>query len=174
VTDSLLRLNQSRAQRIVWLLEELKLPYEVELFQRTSTFLAPPELEKIHPLGKSPIISVTPSGQQPIVLAESGFITSYLCEHSPEGKKLVPSRWKDGMEGQFGGETEGWLRHEYFLHYAEGTLMGPLVMTLLFNRKSPKSEVRGGGRGRCMLTVMHRRDEVWLAIFHTAHHQHGC
>ncbi|KAH7308189.1 hypothetical protein B0I35DRAFT_361168 [Stachybotrys elegans] len=100
-------LNTSRAESIIWLLEELKVPYEVEAFHRTRSFMAPPELQKIHPLGKSPVVTVTPpgAGAQPIVLAESGFITKYLCEHFDEGKKLVPARWKEGMEGKY-----TWLR----------------------------------------------------------------
>lgn len=83
------------------------------------------------------MVSVTPPGAdaKPIVLAESGFISSYLCDHFPEGKRLVPKKWKDGMEGKFGGETEEWLRYEYLMHYAEGSLMPPLVMTLVFLSK---------------------------------------
>ncbi|POR39705.1 Glutathione S-transferase 1 [Tolypocladium paradoxum] len=129
-------LNHSRSQRIVWLLEELKAPYELEIFHRNKqTMLAPPELEKVHPLGKSPVISIAvPGGGEPIVLAESGLMTQYLCEHLPEGQRLVPARWKDGMEGRIGGETEGWLRYQYFLHYAEGSLMPILVTALVVSR----------------------------------------
>jgi hypothetical protein len=132
------RLEQSRSQRIVWLLEELGFPYEIEVFHRNKqTMLAPPELQKIHPLGKSPVISVTPAaGGEPIVIAESGFMTEYLCMHAPEHKQhLVPKRWKDGQENKVGGETEAWMRHQYFLHYAEGTLMPMLVMGLVIGRK---------------------------------------
>ncbi|KAI9147959.1 Imitation switch two complex protein 1 [Paramyrothecium foliicola] len=129
-------LDQSRAQRIVWLLEELKVPYDVELFFRTKEFLAPPELEKIHPLGKSPVVSVTPPGEgtAPIVLAESAHITNYLCTHLPGGQRLLPRQWKDGMEGKIGGETDEWLKYQYYLHYSEGTLMPILVMTLIIGR----------------------------------------
>lgn len=130
-------LDQSRAQRIVWLLEELKVDYDVELFYRSKeTHLAPSALEKIHPLGHSPVVTVTPPGEgaQPIVLAESGFITQYLCEHMPEGKRLVPDRWKDGMEGRIGGETDEYMRYQYYLHFAEGTLMPYLVMALIVGR----------------------------------------
>ncbi|CAM1510352.1 Fc.00g006870.m01.CDS01 [Cosmosporella sp. VM-42] len=133
-------LDQSRSQRILWLLEELKLPYELELFYRDKkTFLAPPELEKIHPLGKSPIISITPEGvDKPIILAESGFITQYLTENVPEGQKLMPKKWRDGKENTLGGETEEWLRYQYFLHYTEGSLMSMLVMALIIGKfKSP-------------------------------------
>ncbi|KAF7545927.1 hypothetical protein G7046_g9451 [Stylonectria norvegica] len=126
-------LDHSRSQRILWLLEELKLDYEIEIFHRDKkTMLAPPELEKVHPLGKSPVIIITPDGaEKPIVLAESGFITQYLVENTPEGKRLMPPKWRDGMEGKLGGETEAWLRYQYFLHYCEGSLMPILVMSLV-------------------------------------------
>ncbi|KAI8666613.1 hypothetical protein NCS57_00887000 [Fusarium keratoplasticum] len=136
-------LDESRSQRILWLLEELKLPYTLEMFRRNKeTKLAPPELEKVHPLGKSPIISVTPAGAgegvEPVMLAESGFITQYLTEHCPEGKRLMPPRWKEGMEGKIGGETEAWMRYQYYLHYCEGSLMPVLVMSLIVGGlKSP-------------------------------------
>ncbi|KAI1504283.1 glutathione S-transferase [Biscogniauxia marginata] len=131
-------LEQSRAQNILWLLEELKLPYELETFHRVN-MLAPPELKKIHPLGKSPVIAVTPPGStEPIVLAESGFITQYLSEHFAQGTTLVPKRWKDGQEGKVGGETEQWLRWQYYLHYVEGSLMSMLVMAMVLGTlKSP-------------------------------------
>ena len=134
------RLDNSRSQRIVWLLEELNAPYELEIFHRDKeTMLAPPELEKVHPLGKSPVISVTPPASsgltEPIVLAESGLMTQYLCDHLPEGKRLVPPKWRDGMEGKIGGETPAYMRYMYYLHYAEGSLMPVLVMALIIGRK---------------------------------------
>ncbi|KAJ4144597.1 hypothetical protein LMH87_003476 [Akanthomyces muscarius] len=130
-------LEQSRSQRILWLLEELKVNYEVEIFHRDKqTFLAPPELQKVHPLGKSPVISITPPGAdaKPIVLAESGWMTEYLCTHFLEGQRLVPKRWQEGKENTIGGETEAYLRHQYYLHYAEGTLMPYLVLSLVIGR----------------------------------------
>ncbi|KEY67331.1 hypothetical protein S7711_04582 [Stachybotrys chartarum IBT 7711] len=138
-TVKLYWLNQSRAESLVWLLEELKISYEVETFRRTESFLAPPELKRIHPLGKSPVISVTAPGlSEPVVLAESGCIVQYLCDHWEEGRRLVPRRWKSGMEGRIGGETEEWLRHQYLLHYREGTLMPIITMSLVIGRlKSP-------------------------------------
>lgn len=95
--------------------------------------LAPPELEQVHPLGKSPVVVITPPGEgaEPIVLAESGHMANYLCEHFPEGRRLVPQKWKEGMEGKIGGETEAWLRNQYFLHYSEGSLMPYLVLSLV-------------------------------------------
>jgi len=134
-------LNQSRSQRIVWLLEELKIPYSLEVFHRDkTTFLAPKELEAIHPLGKSPVIKIQPpNGGDPVTLAESGWMTQYLVEHCPEGQRLMPKRWKDGMENKMCGETEGWLRYMYFMHYCEGSLMPIMVMTIIINRlKSPQ------------------------------------
>ncbi|KAI0598599.1 glutathione S-transferase [Biscogniauxia sp. FL1348] len=131
-------LEKSRAQNILWLLEELKLDYELETFHRVN-MLAPPELKNIHPLGKSPVISVTPPGStEPMVLAESGFITQYLSEHFGQGTTLIPKRWKDGQEGKVGGETEQWLRWQYYLHYVEGSLMSMLVMAMILGTlKSP-------------------------------------
>ncbi|KAI0851854.1 putative glutathione S-transferase [Daldinia vernicosa] len=124
-------LEQSRAQNILWLLEELKVPYELETFRRVNMF-APPELKKIHPLGKSPVISITPAGsEEPIVLAESGFITQYLSEHFGQGTTMMPKRWKDGQDGKVGGETEQWLRWQYLLHYVEGSLMPMLIMAMV-------------------------------------------
>ncbi|OTB17937.1 hypothetical protein K445DRAFT_20403 [Daldinia sp. EC12] len=124
-------LEQSRAQNILWLLEELKIPYELETFRRVN-MLAPPELKKIHPLGKSPVISITPAGSsEPLVLAESGFITQYLSEHFSQGTTLMPKRWKDGQEGKVGGETEQWLRWQYLLHYVEGSLMSMLILAMV-------------------------------------------
>ena len=122
----------------MWLLEALNLPYEVEIVKRNKqTSLAPPELENIHPLGKSPTLVVTPPGEgaKPIVLAESGFITQYLCDHYGQNNGLVPKKWKDGMEGKLGGETDDWMRFQYILHYCEGSLMPILVLTLILSRK---------------------------------------
>lgn len=125
-------LNQSRSQRILWLLEELKVPYELEIFHRNKeTKFAPPELKKIHPLGKSPIISVEVPGQKPVVIAESAFIVEYLLDHFSNGSTLLPKRYKDGQEGNVGGETEEWLRFRYFMHYAEGSLMTFMLVALI-------------------------------------------
>ncbi|KAI8947346.1 hypothetical protein F4801DRAFT_561185 [Xylaria longipes] len=126
-------LEKSRAQNILWLLEELKVDYDIETFRRGSDMLAPPELKKIHPLGKSPLVSVTPPGSssQPIVLAESGFITQYLSEHFGQETTMMPKRWKDGQEGQAGGETEEWLRWQYLLHFVEGSFLSTLMMAVV-------------------------------------------
>ena len=124
------RLEKSRAQNILWLLEELELEYELVTFHRNKADNhAPPDLKKIHPLGKSPLISIAPSdGSEPIVLAESGFITQYLCEHFGKDKTVVPKRYREGQEGKVGGETKEWLRWQYFLHFAEGTMMSAFML----------------------------------------------
>lgn len=113
------------------------MPYELEIYHRQKTMLAPPELEKIHPLGKSPLVTVTPAGPpggaEPFVLAESGFIIQYLCDHYGQGRDLVPRRWKEGQEGRVGGETEEWMRYQYILYYSEGSLMPYLWLTLVIS-----------------------------------------
>ncbi|KAK2814693.1 hypothetical protein FQN49_008103 [Arthroderma sp. PD_2] len=126
-------LEKSRAQRILWLLEELKLPYELKRFKRDKDLLADPKLKDIHPLGRSPMISVeAPALDKPLVIAESGLIVEYLTEHF--GPALIPKRYRDGCEGAVGGETESWLRNRYFMHYAEGSLMPLFLVQLVVNR----------------------------------------
>ena len=111
-------LNNSRSQRILWLIEELGLVYEIKRYERDKkTMRAPPELRTVHPLGKSPVIT-----DGDITVAESGAIIEYLVERHGKGK-LIP---KAG--------TPDRLRYTYWLHFAEGTAMPPLVMTLVFNR----------------------------------------
>ncbi|HXF77744.1 MAG TPA: glutathione S-transferase [Usitatibacter sp.] len=111
-------LENSRSHRIVWLLEELGVAYEIRHYKRDpKTSLAPPELLKIHPLGKAPIIT---DGDR--TLAESGAIIEYLVERYGKGA-LVPSP----------GTPEK-LRYTYWMHFAEGTAMPPLVMKLVFTR----------------------------------------
>jgi glutathione S-transferase len=111
-------LNNSRSQRILWLLEELGLAYEIKKYQRDAkTMLAPPELRAVHPLGKSPVI--TDDG---VTVAESGAIIDYLLERYGNGK-FVPA-----------AGTPDKLRYTYFMHYAEGSAMTPLLMKLVFDR----------------------------------------
>ncbi|CZT02045.1 related to glutathione S-transferase [Rhynchosporium agropyri] len=126
-------LEQSRSQRILWLLEELKVDYELKIFHRDpKTHLAPPELKQVHALGKSPVISVlAPGASEPIVIAESGFITEYLLENFAEGTTLLPKKYKDGQEGKIGCETEAWLRYKFYMHYAEGSLMTFMLLALV-------------------------------------------
>lgn len=118
-------LEKSRSQRILWLLEELGVPYEVKTYKRDpKTMRASPELKKVHELGKSPVVTV---GDR--VFAESALIVEYLCEHfaGPQST-LIPPKWRDGCEGQVNGETENWLRYRYYMHYCEGSLMTLIVM----------------------------------------------
>jgi glutathione S-transferase len=111
-------LNNSRSQRILWLLEELGLEYEIKKYQRDAkTMLAPKELRAIHPLGKSPVIQ-----DGDTIVAESGAIIEYLVEAYGDGK-LVPA-----------AGTREKLRYTYFLHYAEGSAMTPLLMKLVFDK----------------------------------------
>ena len=111
-------LNNSRSQRILWLLEELGLDYEIKKYQRDpKTMLAPPELRAIHPLGKSPVIT-----DGDATVAESGAIIEYLLERYGNGR-FIPA-----------AGTPDKLRYTYFLHYAEGSAMTPLLMKLVFDR----------------------------------------
>jgi glutathione S-transferase len=111
-------LNNSRSQRVLWLLEELGLDYEIRKYQRDpKTLLAPPELRAVHPLGKSPVLE--DAGQ---TLAESGAIVEYLAERYADGR-LVPA-----------AGTPERLRYRYWMHFAEGTAQPPLLLKLLFDR----------------------------------------
>ncbi|KAJ7072717.1 hypothetical protein C8F01DRAFT_1105048 [Mycena amicta] len=118
-------LEKSRSQRILWLLEELRVPYDVKTYKRDrQTMLADPQLKTIHPLGKAPVLTIGDRS-----LAESSFIIEYLCEHFADPKStLVPPKWKTGCEGQVNGETEAWMRYRYYLHYGEGSLMTLMTM----------------------------------------------
>jgi glutathione S-transferase len=111
-------LNNSRSQRVLWLLEELELPYEIKRYKRDpQTMLAPTSLREVHPLGKSPVIT---DGK--LTLAESGAIIEYLIERYGNGR-LVPAL----------GTLEH-LRYTYWLHYAEGSAMPPLLLKLIFDQ----------------------------------------
>lgn len=105
--------------------------------------LAPKELKDIHPLGKSPVITVESEAiAKPTVLAESGFIIEYLVENF--GPWLAPEKYHKGKDGQVGAETEEWVRYRYFMHYGEGSLMPLLVMALIFNSKEPNHNISIG------------------------------
>ncbi|QEA12056.1 glutathione S-transferase family protein [Comamonas flocculans] len=111
-------LNASRSLRILWLLEELGQPYEIVRYQRDpKTLLAPPELRRIHPLGKSPVVQI--DGE---TLAESGAIIETLVERFG-AQQLAPPRG-----------TPDFARYRYWLHYAEGSAMPPLLLKLVFER----------------------------------------
>ena len=94
--------------------------------------LAPHELKKIHPLGKSPILSVqSEEMKEPLVLAESSMIVEYIVDHL--GPELAPKKWQEGKENSIGGETEEWLRYRYFMNYAEGTIMTLLLVQFIMS-----------------------------------------
>jgi glutathione S-transferase len=118
------------SHRILWLLEELQIPYELKTYKRTKEKMADPALREIHPLGKSPIVTVeVPGRAQPLILAESAAIVEYLCDYY--GKGFVPKRYQDGKDGQIGCETESWLRYRLFMHYAEGSIMPLMLISYL-------------------------------------------
>ena len=120
-------LNNSRSQRILWLLEELGLDYEVKRYQRNpQTMLAPPELRAVHPLGKSPVITEK-SASGDLTLAESGAIVEYLADRHGAGR-LAPA--PDSPER---------VRYLYWLHFAEGTAQPPSLLKLLFDRIKSRS-----------------------------------
>ena len=116
-------LENSRSQRVLWLLEELELPYEIVRYERDKkTMLAPPALRKVHPLGKSPVIEDADGAEgRSRVIAETGAIVEYLVEKA-EGR-LGPPANRDSV-----------LLYRQFLHYAEGSMMPPLLALLVVGR----------------------------------------
>lgn len=111
-------LNNSRSQRVLWLLEELGVPYEVKRYERDAkTMLAPPSLLAVHPLGKSPVIV-----DGDATVAESGAIIEYIVGKYGDGRLVPPAG------------TPQRLRYTYWLHYAEGSAMTPLLFKLVFDR----------------------------------------
>ncbi len=113
-------LDNSRSQRVLWLLEELQLPYEIKRYARNpQTMLAPAELKQGHPLGKSPVIT---DGE--LTLAESAAILEYLIDQYGDGR-LVPA-----------ANSPDYRRFRYWMHYAEGSAMPPLLLKLVFDRIS--------------------------------------
>jgi len=116
-------LADSRSQRVLWLLEEMGRPYEVKRYERNpATMLAPPELKAIHPLGKSPVVD-----DGAVRVAETGAIVEYLLE-GPDGVALRPAPG-----------TEAGRRYTYWLHYAEGSAMTPLLLKLIFGQLPKRS-----------------------------------
>jgi glutathione S-transferase len=116
-------LNNSRSQRVLWLLEELGVPYEVKRYERNAqTMLAPPELKAIHPLGKSPVIE-----DDGVIYAETGAIIEHLLAAHP-GNALTPPSGSAAAR-----------RVTYWLHYAEGSAMTPLLLKLVFGALPARS-----------------------------------
>lgn len=120
MTITVHHLENSRSQRVLWMLEELGLPYEVVRYERNKeTMLAPPELAQVHPLGKSPVIEDGDAGNR--VIAETGAIVEYLVEKA-DGR-LGPPAHRDAA-----------LRYRFWLHFAEGSMMPPLLLKLVISR----------------------------------------
>ncbi|MDQ8754848.1 glutathione S-transferase [Sphingosinicella sp. LHD-64] len=133
-------LENSRSQRVLWLLEELGFDYEIVPYKRDpKTLLAPPALARVHPLGKSPVVE-----DDGLVLAETGAIVEYLVEKA-EGRLGPPAN------------RESVLRYRHFLHYAEGSMMPPLFAILVVNRLGLL-----GKPARAPLLAMFGRHLDWL------------
>ena len=118
-------LDHSRSQRILWLLEELGLPYRVEVYKRGSDLLAPPELKAVHPLGKAPVIEDSRLPGRPI--AETGAIMDYLLTQYGRGHLVPPVG------------TAARLDYGYWMYAAEGSFMTPLLLKLITDRIGPAS-----------------------------------
>jgi len=131
-------LNNSRSQRVLWLLEELGLDYEIRRYKRNSDMSAPDEMKRVHPLGKSPILDVIDDGRR-MTLVETGAICEYLVERA-NGRLGAP------------GDRESNQRYRQFLHYAEGSIM-PLLFALLVVSKIPLLGVIAARKIRPMLDL---------------------
>ncbi|RAK56572.1 glutathione S-transferase family protein [Phenylobacterium deserti] len=116
-------LNNSRSQRVLWLLEELGVPYEVVRYERDpKTMLAPAALKAVHPLGKSPVVTV--DGE---TIAETGAILEFILERYGQGRLAPPAGTPEARQMR------------YWLHYAEGSAMSPLLLKLVFSRMSGRA-----------------------------------
>lgn len=115
-------LDHSRSQRVLWMLEELNLPYQLVNYQRDpKTWLAPAALREVHPLGKSPVLQ-----DDTLILAESGAILEYLADRYDSARQLSPE--------PLPAQADERVRYRYWMHYAEGSAMPPLLMSLVFAR----------------------------------------
>ncbi len=138
-------LDRSRAQRVLWLLEELNLQYKLVTYKRLPDNQAPASLKAIHPLGKSPVLEINhPRLKTPRILAESANIIEYVSEHF--GPHLIPEKWKpaaktDDSADTLGEETEEWMRYRFFMNYAEGSLMALIGIGALKNGEISRSFV---------------------------------
>ena len=111
-------LNNSRSQRVLWMLEELAVPYRIEFYQRDKqTMLAPASLKLVHPLGKSPVVT-----DNDVTVAESAVIIQYLVDRYGNGN-FMPAAGTKAMRD-----------YQYFMHYAEASAMPPLLLKLVFSR----------------------------------------
>ena len=154
-------LNNSRSQRVLWLLEELGVPYEVKRYERDpKTMLAPPELLAVHPLGKSPVIVDDAPAGRSVTIAESGAIVEYLVDTYGAGR-LIPA-----------AGTPERRRYIYWLHYAEGSAMPPLLLKLIFDRVANGRRAlahQSGGQEDCR----HRDSSLHCAELEAASGFHG-
>ncbi|KAI5966949.1 uncharacterized protein KGF55_000358 [Candida pseudojiufengensis] len=141
-------LNYSRSQRIIWLLEELNIPFELKTYKRTKEFRAPLELDDVHPLGKSPVIEIIKPDGEKKVLAESGHIIQYFLKHYDPNHILTPTNPKELEE------------MDYFLHYSEGSL-NSLLVTLLVHQFA-KQKAPFGTRFLMGLLVKGIDDQFYL------------
>ena len=123
----LIHLDRSRSERIIWLLEELDLPYEVEAFQRRSDLFAPEQMRQAHWLGRAPVII-----DGPVVLAESGAIVEYILARHGDGRLSVTPADPD------------FPRYLYWMHYAEGSLMLQLLREWSLDRMLPHADAHPG------------------------------
>ncbi|WP_120512170.1 glutathione S-transferase family protein [Photobacterium salinisoli] len=121
-------LNKSRSKRIIWLLEELGVNYQIVPYQRDSaTFLAPPELKAVHPLGKSPVIE-----DDGLIVTESGAITEYLIDKYGEGK-LAPERG-----------TADYVAYQQWMHFAESSAILPLLLKMFVDKDGCETNFLAG------------------------------
>lgn len=159
-------LENSRSFRIVWLLEELNIPYQLTRYERTKAYLAPSQLKEIHPSGKAPILVVD---DRPLV--ESGFIIEYVLKHYDTEHTLKPSEDNDAA----------WENYTFWMHFAEASAMPPLVMRLVFAKIVDKSPmlikpvskmirkqvedgmIRGNINMALALMEQHLQDNHWFA-----------
>lgn len=147
-------LENSRSQRVLWMLEELGLRYEVRRYERDrKTMLAPPELRRIHPLGKSPVIEDADDGGR--IIAETGAIVEYLVDKAG-GRLGAPA------------DRAAALDYRYWLHYAEGSLMPPLLVTLVLSRvplfgKAAQKRIRPWIETHLDFVEAHLARQPWFA-----------
>jgi len=125
-------LENSRSLRILWLLEELKLPYDLKKYDRTAEKLAPVELKQAHPLGKAPVITIRDETTgKTITLAESGAIVEYIVKRFGKDSGLGPAENND----------EELASYLYYLHYAEGSAMLPLMLHMIFSNMPKRAPI---------------------------------
>jgi glutathione S-transferase len=129
-------LDASRSHRILWLLEELRVPYNIQVHYRKANRLAPQSLRDVHPLGKAPLLVVSPPdgvAGESVTVAESANIVEFLLRHY--GKQFVPAQYTVGKEAAGPlGESAAFTRYRYLMHFAEGTMMPYLVFSIVLDQ----------------------------------------